>query len=158
MLGSMGPVDSCQMTLKAFQSSGIRRSGQAAAIKLRKSISFVVSQRRSVVSVRHQEAEIRWEFELSAFDGRQSLLAFPHLQLQSLMKFQGKHFKSKARGTFPLGSSLNFCWFTHWAPQKFSKKTSGSASGAWPADSQLNRFFFFFFPWSQEYQEPCRFG
>lgn len=59
------------------------------------------------------------------------------------MKFQGKHFESKTRGTFPLGSCLNFCWFTHWAPQKFSEKTLGSASGALACRQPTKQIFFF---------------
>lgn len=54
----MSPADNSQMTVKAFQSLGVRSSGQAVAIKLRKKINFILSQHRSDVSVRHQEAEI----------------------------------------------------------------------------------------------------
>lgn len=54
----MGPVDNCQLTLKAFQSLGVRRSGRAVAIELRKGIRFALSQCRSDVTVGHQEAEI----------------------------------------------------------------------------------------------------
>lgn len=61
LLGFTGLVDNCQMTLKAFQSLGIKRSGQAVAMKVRKGISFVLSQCRSDVTVRHQWAEILWD-------------------------------------------------------------------------------------------------
>lgn len=55
---SVCSVDNCQLTVKAFQSLGTGRSGQAVAEKLRKGISLVLSWYRCDVTVRHQEAEI----------------------------------------------------------------------------------------------------
>lgn len=71
LLQSVCPVDNCQLTLKAFQSLGIRRSGQTVAEKLRKGISLVLSRYGCDVTVRHQEAEILWE-DLAASDSAAS--------------------------------------------------------------------------------------
>lgn len=52
------------------------------------------------------------------------------------------HFKSKPRGTFPLGSCLNSCWLTHSVLVSSTERLWGMLPVSWPAVSLFSRFCF----------------